>query len=84
MCLTLMVGLIGYLLSHDELTAHEKVSHLFFTLLANFLGIVVLSQLETTLRNEFLQINNTKVEFRDLIQEQAHWEILVSIVQCEV
>ncbi len=60
------------------LSAKEKVSDFLFLGLANFLGMVVLSQIETTIRHEFMEIHKTKVEFRDLIQEQAHWEILVS------
>lgn len=62
------------------LTSHEKLSFFFLLVIVNFLGMAVTSQIEITIRHEFLQIHETKEEFGNLIKEQAHWEGLVSLL----
>jgi hypothetical protein len=78
MCVLLLLSLVIYFLMQTSLTSHLKLTYILLLLLANFLGIVVLSQIEATIRHEFMQIYNTKVEFRNLIKEQSQWETIVS------
>lgn len=80
-CIILFFPLAGYLLSQSFLSPYLKLTYVLLLLLANLLGIVVLFQIEGTIRHEFMQIYNTKMEFRDLIKEQSQWESIISKIK---
>lgn len=79
-CFIFLFSLSIFLLAQGALSPVLKFTYVLLLLLANMLGVAVLTQTERTVRHEFMQIYNTKVEFRDLIKEQNQWESLISAI----